>query len=68
MGRPQPRVPETEPDRDALEARYNHVMNLPDSRRTVEERALVRQAYIVRLLERRLTLDDGEDMPVSALM
>ena len=69
-GRTQPQVTETEPDRDALEARYNAIMSMPDSRRTVEERALVRQVYIVKLLERRLadSLDDGEELPVSALM
>ena len=43
------------PDRAALEAHYFKIMEMPDSRRTVAERAEVRQILAVQLIERMLS-------------
>ena len=52
-GAPSPSRPvsQQEPDRDALQARYEDILAMPDSRRTVAERAEVRQILTVQLLE-----------------
>ena len=64
-GAPSPSRPvrQQEPDRDALQARYEEILAMPDSRRTVAERAEVRQILTVQLLERMLGgQSDGPDI------
>ena len=55
------------PDRDELAQRYSALLAMPYSRRMPEERAEVRQTFVVRILEERARR--GEDgLPLSALM